>query len=42
MYDAVARPFVLSDLPVSEVAGTAVMWKEGRATRSALRQLLAG
>jgi hypothetical protein len=34
------RPFSLSEMPVSEVAGAAVKWKEGRPNWSALRKLL--
>src|SRR5262249_30344478 len=35
------RPFSLSDMRVSEVAGAAVKWKEGRPNWAALRKLLA-
>jgi hypothetical protein len=35
------RPFSLSEMPVSEVAGSAVKWKEGRPNWTALRKLLA-
>jgi hypothetical protein len=35
------RPFALSAMPVSEVAGAAVKWKEGRPSWIALRKLLA-
>jgi hypothetical protein len=38
--DAVARPFSLSERPVSEVAAAAVKWKEGRPNWTALRKLL--
>jgi hypothetical protein len=38
---AVARPFSLSEMSVSEVAGAAVKWKEGRPNWTALRKLLA-
>jgi hypothetical protein len=34
------RPFSLSAMPVSEVAGAAVKWKEGRPNWTALRKLL--
>jgi hypothetical protein len=37
---AVVRPFSLSEMPVSEVAGAAVKWKEGRPNWAALRKLL--
>ena len=37
---AVVRPFSLSEMPVSEVAGAAVKWKEGRPNWAALRELL--
>lgn len=37
--DAVVRPFSLSEMPVSEVAGAAVEWKEGRTNWAALRKL---
>ncbi|HBI44788.1 MAG TPA: hypothetical protein DDY78_18330 [Planctomycetales bacterium] len=37
----VARPFSLAEMPVSEVAGAAVKWKEGRPNWTALRKLLA-
>ena len=37
---AVVRPFPLSQMPVSEVAGAAVKWKEGRPNWAALRKLL--
>jgi hypothetical protein len=33
------RPFSLSEMPVSEVAGAAVKWKEGRPSWTALRKL---
>jgi hypothetical protein len=36
----VARPFSLSEISVSEVAGAAVKWKEGRPNWTALRKLL--
>jgi len=39
--DAVARPFSLSESPVSEVAGAAVKRKAGRPNWTALRKLLA-
>jgi hypothetical protein len=39
--DTVARPFSLSEMPVSEGAGAAVKWKEGRPHWTALRKLLA-
>jgi hypothetical protein len=39
--DTAARPFSLSEMPPSEVAGAAVMWKEGRPNWTALRKLLA-
>jgi hypothetical protein len=39
--DTAARPFSLSEMPVSEVAGAAVKWKEGRPNWAALRKLLA-
>jgi hypothetical protein len=35
-----ARAFLLSEMPVSEVAGAAVKWKEGRPNWAALRKLL--
>ena len=35
-----ARPFSLSAIPVSDVAGAAVKWKEGRPSWTALRKLL--
>jgi RNA polymerase sigma factor (sigma-70 family) len=35
-----ARPFTLAEMPVSEVAGAAVKWKEGRPSWTALRKLL--
>jgi hypothetical protein len=35
------RPFPLSEMPVSEIAGTAVKWKEGRSNWISLRKLLA-
>ena len=34
------RPFSLSEMPVSEVAGAAVKWKEGRPNWTALRKRL--
>jgi hypothetical protein len=34
------RPFSLSEMPVSEVVGAAVKWKEGRPNWTALRKLL--
>ena len=37
----VARPFSLAEMPVSEVAGATVKWKEGRPNWTALRKLLA-
>jgi hypothetical protein len=37
---AVVRPFSLSEMPVSEVAGASVKWKEGRPNWAALRKLL--
>ena len=39
--NTVARPFSLAEMPVSEVAGAAVKWKEGRPNWTALRKLLA-
>ena len=36
-----ARPFSLSEMPVSKVAGAAVKWKEGRPNWAALRKLMA-
>ncbi len=39
--NTVARPFSLAEMPVSEVAGAAVKWKEGRPNWAALRKLLA-
>jgi hypothetical protein len=39
--DTAARPFSLSEMPVSEVAGAAVKWKEGRPNWIALRKRLA-
>ena len=39
--DATARPFSLSETPVSEVAEAAVKWKAGRPNWTALRKLLA-
>jgi hypothetical protein len=38
--DTFARPFSLSEMPVSEVAGAAVKWKEGRPNWTSLRKLL--
>jgi hypothetical protein len=38
--DTSARPFSLSEMPVSEVAGAAVKWKVGRPNWTALRKLL--
>ncbi len=35
------RPFPLSEMPVSQVAGAAVKWKEGRSNWISLRKLLA-
>ena len=39
--DTAVRPFSLSEMPVSEVAGAAVKWKEGRPNWTALRKLTA-
>jgi hypothetical protein len=39
--DSSARPFSLSEMPVSEAARAAVKWKEGRPNWTALRKLLA-
>jgi hypothetical protein len=39
--DTGARPFSLSEMPVSEVAVAAVKWKEGRPSWKALQKLLA-
>jgi len=39
--DTSARPFSLSEMPVSTVAGAAVKWKAGRPSWTALRKLLA-
>lgn len=39
--DTTARPFSLSEMPISEVAGAAVKWKAGRPNWAALRKLLA-
>jgi hypothetical protein len=39
--DASARPFSLSEIPVSEADKAAVKWKEGRPNWTALRKLLA-